>query len=147
MSDNDLAFYHAVLTLLGTVVALVGTVFTGVMAFLMARLNAKAREAAVKVEQVAEKVDIATVAMEASQKMGDAKLEEIASVGRSTHRLCNSAMMEQKRMLAETSRAKADMTNDPIDVAAADLAEQSYKKHCEQQRKDDDAKEQEQGNA
>lgn len=45
------------------------------------------------------------------------------------HALGNSQMGAQKRLLAVTARAKAHITNDPIDVKAAEAAETELASH------------------
>lgn len=63
------------------------------------------------------------------RKATDTKLEGIRKTGEATYHLSNSAMEEQKRLLAVTARAKAGVTNDPVDIAAAEVAEEAYQKH------------------
>lgn len=63
------------------------------------------------------------------------KLKEIAKVGEATYHLSNSAMEEQKRLLAVTSRAKAKITKDPVDIAAAEVAEKLHWEHRDKQLK------------
>jgi DNA-binding protein H-NS len=59
------------------VISLIGTIFTGIMAYLMAKLNRQGQEAAQKVEQVAVKLDTATATT--GEKLDDvaAKIEEV----------------------------------------------------------------------
>lgn len=88
------------------VLAFLSTVFTGGMAYLIAKLNAKQAEAAVKVAEVAEKQDAAaievqevktTLATTASKQ--DAKLDEI-------HKLTNSMKDELVAEVRKSSRAE-----------------------------------------
>lgn len=95
------------------------SIFLGVLNY---RSLLEARKAAAKVEGVKQTLERNTVEQ-------TTKLDQIAAVGEQTHRLCNSAMQAQKKLLAETARAKADITHDRVDVTAADLAERAYAEH------------------
>lgn len=72
------------LSIVTAILAFLGTVFSGTMAYLMAKLNTKQAEAAVKVAEVATKQDVAvtevrevkSTLLETTSKQ-DAKLEQI----------------------------------------------------------------------
>src|SRR4029077_5201260 len=83
-------------------------------------------KAAVKVEQVAAKQ------ADAVENTGK-KLEEMAKVGIATHMLANSAMGEQKRLLAVKARAMANELPTPANIAEADAAEQVWAEHQRKQ--------------
>lgn len=95
----------------------------------------RGKDAAAKVEETA-------VRLEKSNIKTAEKLEEIAKVGEATHDLSNSAMGEQKQMLAATARAKANLSQDPVDIAAAEVAEAHYRDHLAKQAKVDSKKDQ-----
>lgn len=57
------------------------------------------------------------------------KIDAVAKVGKVTHDLANSAMLSQKRMMADVSKAKAKATNDPADHVLAVEAERVYQEH------------------
>lgn len=113
--------------LITATIALVGTVFSGIMAYLMARLNVRAKAAEVKADMVADKADAVAVrvadvktALDENSHAIDAKLDIV-------HKKVNSAMSTQLRVVAELSRWKAIQTGDPIDQDAAVQADQSYR--------------------
>jgi len=134
--------------------ALVTTIFTGVMAYLMAKLNNKATAAAVKVDEVAvaadktdKKVDqVAIQATKAATKVEavatalveqndatSAKLDGLATVAHDTHTLVNSNMAVQLRLNSVVTRRLADMTKGTPagleDEKAANLAASLLKEH------------------
>jgi hypothetical protein len=59
-------------------------------------------------------------------------------VGISTHMLVNSAMGAQLRLTAETARSKADITQEPIDLTAAVIAERLLREHQQKQQRADE---------
>ncbi len=118
-----------ILGVVTAVLAFLGTALTAVMTYLMAKLNKKQDEAAVKVSAVAEKAEEVKTELVKSTAAFGVKLDDIAKVGEMTHNLCNSAMLEQKRLLAVTSRSKADATKAQIDITAAEHAERMYDDH------------------
>lgn len=85
------------------------------------------------VAQAASKAEEVRKNLETINAAHTVQLDAIARTGEETHALVNSAMGEQKRLLAITARAKSDITNDPIDIAAATAAEEAYNKHIARQ--------------
>lgn len=57
------------------------------------------------------------------------KIDDVAKVGLVTHDLANSAMLSQKRLLANVTKAHAESTGKPEDRSIADAAELSYQEH------------------
>jgi uncharacterized membrane protein (UPF0182 family) len=102
-----------------SVITLICTIFTGIMAYLMAQLKVKATEAAVEVKNVANKLDSTTTATET-------KLNSIAKVQDATHKLVNSAMTANLKLLANSRKRIADLTNDPQDIKAALEAREAF---------------------
>lgn len=117
------------------VFSFLGMVFTGVMTYLMAKLKMGQTEAAVLVKEAKAEVKEVKETLAQSNTETASKLNSIAAVGDMTHALVNSAMLEQQRLLAVTARAKADITQDPVDLAAAETAENAYQEHAAEQRK------------
>ncbi len=93
----------------------------------------QARDAAVKVDDV-------KVTLKEANDATTVKLDSIAEVGLRTEKYCNSAMGRALRMTAGTARAKADITHDPVDIVAADLAERESGDHEKKQSEMDSAK-------
>jgi hypothetical protein len=138
------------------------TIFGGWMAYMMAKLKANSETAkensaiaagkveqvriategaAVKVEQVRKEAAVAAAAveevkttLETTKRDTDVKLEGIARTGDITHTLVNSGLGVQLKLSAETSRFKANTTKNPVDIAAADLAEKTLADHQQKQR-------------
>ena len=98
----------------------------------------KSEMAAAQVTQVKRTLEATTAKQEQAAISQDSKLDAIARVGEKTHDLCNSAMLAEKRLVAEVTRAKADLTHDPVDIAAAERAEEMYQEHRSKQLKSDD---------
>lgn len=61
------------------------------------------------------------------------KLGKIAKVSDQTHTLVNSAMGYQLQLNAVSTRRLAILTNSPVDVQAAALAERALKEHEDRQ--------------
>jgi hypothetical protein len=107
------------------VLAFLGTVFTGIMTYLMARLNKKADTAAIKTEEVKE-------SLVTTQAKADVKLDVI-------HTLVNSQMGLALEAVARLRREKADRSDDPTDRAEATAAQDQLDAHYRQQQMVDDA--------
>ncbi len=152
-----------VMQIAGMVLTLVGTIFTGVMAYLMAKLNAdqkvRALEVAMSVRRVARRAQGAAKKVEevkqtlvettavnyrklgnlqrsvaAAAASSDMKMDELATVANGTHKLVNSAMIVQLKISAMALRRVASLTDDPRDLEAADLAEQLLNEQIEKQK-------------
>ena len=126
--------------LFGSIISLIGVIFTGYMAFKMAQLNASQKQAAVEVQAVAEKAKEAAaevkevkVALQETTANTDAKLDNIAKVGEAVHTLVNSSMSAQLKISAVALRRIAEMTRHPDDLAAAQLAEKIDREHTVKQ--------------
>jgi hypothetical protein len=122
--------------LITAVVSLIGTMFTGVLTYLMARLNARAAVAAKAVEQVSERAAIAATAVEQvkkdltiSQDVVNEKLDKAEKIAVMTHTLVNSNMGAQLKMHALLARRMADKTHEPDDISAAKQAERLLAEH------------------
>jgi hypothetical protein len=126
--------------------AFLGTVFTGVMAYLMARLNQKQAAAAVEVQKVAVHAQTAAVkvaevkdVLVTTQESTDRKLVAIAAVGEKTLAYVNSAMGRALHTNMLSTRTASDAS--PGDVALAHVADEAkrlYEEHERAQRKVDE---------
>lgn len=70
-----------------------------------------------------------TVVIAALHERDARKLDRIAETGEKTHTLVNSNMGAQLRLVATTSRRLSQLTNEPVDIEAAELAEKLLKDH------------------
>lgn len=61
------------------------------------------------------------------------RTEEVAKVADKTHALVNSAMATQLRVGAVALRRVAELTGNPDDLIAANLAEAAYQQHIHKQ--------------
>ena len=61
------------------------------------------------------------------------QLAAMARVGKDTHTLVNNAMGVQLELYAKKARDMANMTNNPIDIEEANLAESKLKDHLAKQ--------------
>lgn len=93
----------------------------------------KAKTAAEEVKivqaQAAQAVAEVAAKLEASTSAVDGKLNGLAQVAKDTHTLVNSNMAVQLKLHAGTSRRLAEITHDPVDIQAADLAEKMVSEH------------------
>jgi hypothetical protein len=89
----------------------------------------KAEQAKVAVEEVASRAEEAKVTLASNTSRADAKLDDIARTGEKTHTLVNSNMAVQLKLNAAVTRRLADLTKDPIDEEAANLAEKLSHEH------------------
>lgn len=62
------------------------------------------------------------------------RLKEIERVGNLTHQLANSAMLGQKKLLAEAYAVTAARTKDPEDIIIAEQAKAIYEEHRANQK-------------
>jgi len=131
--------------------SLLGTIFTGVMAFLMARMDNRLNDASVAVGQVKDDLVLAgdtarhhaekvQATLEKSDAVFSNKLNEIGSVGEKTnanvkivHALVNSALLDQEMVSCIALRRVAELTGHPDDVSAAVLAEKVCVDHKNRQ--------------
>jgi hypothetical protein len=118
--------------------ALIGAIVTIVLAWMQQRtkkaVETTGKKAAEKADEVAGKVAEVAVTLGNNTTTTEAKLSEIAKVGEMTHDLCNSGMLEQKRLVAVSARGKADVTHDRADIKAAEAAEEIYEEHKSKQK-------------
>lgn len=110
--------------------------------------KATAQEAAEEAREVKKVLVGESVKQDDRAVKQEERLESMAKTGEKALRYANSAMEEQMRLLAETARAKADLRNDPVDLAAAKVAEEAYERHRKEQESiTKDAKESKDANA
>jgi hypothetical protein len=129
-----------------------------VLGFMNRQLKAAATDAAVKVEEVAAKQEVATHKVEevataqaqATQKVeevrqalqdstesGNAKLDAIANVGDKTYGAVNHHLANVLHELADVRRELANVTGSRVHIAAAELAEKRLLDHEDNQAKVD----------
>lgn len=131
--------------------ALLTLIFNGIMTYLMARLNTKAKDAADKVEvatvkiaEVAQKAEIAAIkvddvkaSLRDNTDTTNRKLDRMEKVGVATHTLVNSNMGAQLKISAVALRRVANlMRGQPgheDDESAAVLAEKNLSDHVNKQ--------------
>lgn len=104
-----------VIALINSIITLIGTMFTGILAYYTLKLN-------IKTENISIKTDVLT------------------KVSNDTHMLVNSAMGAQLRLASVLSDRIAALTKDPDDEKAADEAHRLYDEHMLKQKKVDEKK-------
>ncbi len=119
--DNTVA-----LALVTGMLTLLGTVFSGVMTYLMAKLSFQQTLAAAAAR------DVAVVLKDTTAVYTD-KLNAIAETGNQVHTLVNSNMAIQLRINAAVTRRLANLTGDPEDERAAKVAEAMSIDHSSKQ--------------
>ena len=100
---------------------------------LTAKTDQAASSAAKAVEVVAVKAEEVKQTLSDNTEATAAKLEGLAKVAVATHTLVNSNMAQQLRLNAAVTRRLADLTREPADAKAADLAEQLSAEHAAKQ--------------
>lgn len=111
------------------VLTLIGTMFTGIMSYLMMRLNQKTDRAAATANEVKE--TLATTTERHEHKLGAiAKTTAENKVqGEEIHRLVNGQMSVQLRVSWLAMKRIADLTGDEEDGKLALLAQEAYTNH------------------
>jgi hypothetical protein len=123
--------------IIGLLLAFCSTVFTGVMAYLMARLNDKQDSAAVKTEQVKETLEKNQVCLDEKLELATRERGELVKVSRDTHMLVNSQRGATLRALALALRNIAEVRPSADNLAAASKAERDCMDHETEQAKVD----------
>ncbi len=140
---------QAITSIVTAVFGLLGTIFTGIMVYYMAKLKASNERAAVQAENVAVQaakvaVEVQHVAtkLESTATAADAKQNAVAKVVDGIHTLVNNAMGIQLKRVAMLSRrwadaAKADPSKSISEISSAeseaDEDERLLKEHQGQQ--------------
>ena len=123
-----LALSDAVIIQIGTAfIALTGTIASGIMAYLMAKLNyeykVRSDRAEASTEDVKEK-------LARDSAVRTKKLDAITAVAKATHTLVNGNMTAQLNINRLLARRLAELPNAKHeDVQAAQIAEQLYQSH------------------
>jgi hypothetical protein len=68
-----------------------------------------------------------------AEQRATSQQERIAQVADNTHTLVNNAMGAQLQLTATTAKALADVTHDPVHVAAAQVAQTALDEHLRKQ--------------
>lgn len=116
--------------IVNSVLTFLGTVFTGVMAYLLARLKKGQDDAAVEVAEV--KKETAS-----TKKAVTEQLTEITDTSRKIETLVNNQTSILKKDRAADKARIAELTGRPEDARAAELARQASDEHEVQQAKVD----------
>jgi hypothetical protein len=114
-----------------SVIALVGVCFTGYLNYLVARLNRDQNERADEAERKTEQVRATLVT---TTGIGLSRMDALAVVAKATHTLVNSSMGVQLELNRMVTRRLANLTHDPEDLRAADLADSMSREHEARQR-------------
>jgi len=117
--SNDFLILGLATTLASVITAAIG----GVVAVLVARLNTKATHAATQAEKVA-----------VNLTKSDGKLDAMAKVVDDTHTLVNSNMEKALLVASVALRRVANLTKEPADEAAAEVAEVALVEHRKKQK-------------
>jgi phosphoglycolate phosphatase-like HAD superfamily hydrolase len=125
----------------------IATLISGVLTYLMARLNAQAKtaatasdNAATAVKEVKETLKIQEKTNKEQREETDEKLEGLAEIGaanhelgQATHNLVNGGLAPLLKSAAEDSEFKAKATGDEGDRARADASKDMYENHMKNQ--------------
>lgn len=123
------------------ILAFLSTCFTGVMAYLLARMNTKQGMVATKVEDAAVKVEEVKTTLAISNQVTKEELHEIKEVGIATHTLVNNNMGIQLKINVVALRRIASLCDATLeDKEAAEMAEKLYSEHMAKQAIVDNAK-------
>ena len=113
------------------VYAALAALMMAVTALIQEWIRAKREKAAA--EKVAAEVAEVKATLVEKDKQTDAKLDSMADVGEKTHTLVNSNMALQLSLNKAVTRRLANMTKDPADEDAAQLAARLYDEHLKKQ--------------
>jgi hypothetical protein len=104
--------------------ALIGAAVAVILAYIQQRSQAAINA------KVVEKTNEVKKAVDSHQEDMKERLINIAQTVQSTKKvLVSQAVLNEKRMIASIARAKADVTKHPLDMEAANMAEQDYLSH------------------
>jgi Xaa-Pro aminopeptidase len=123
---TDINWNTIVLAIIGGVNSILLAIIGSVGGYFIARASKAADKAAVQAEEVKE-----TLA-DSLTKTTDT-LRQIKTTGEITHQLVNGSLTAQMKLTAVALRRVADVTKDPDDVTAADLAEKAMAEHIAKQ--------------
>jgi hypothetical protein len=117
---------NAIIQISAGVISLLGTIFSGIIAYFMVRLKVQAEHAKAATVEVAK-------ALEDTQGRTDKGIANLITIASATHMLVNSASLVQLRLNSLMAKRIADLTGEPGDTQAAVLAENLYERHKAQQ--------------
>lgn len=113
---------QTVITVVTSIVGLVGTCFSGVMVYFMAKLKAGQEHADRKTDQVAQ-----TLAQESGKTTS--KLNDITSATKAIHTFTNAKLGAALAEAAGAKRRIAEMTKNDVDLSAALISERACERH------------------
>lgn len=121
---------------------MIGAVFGGYLAYLMARLNVQAKSAATASSNAAAAVENVRTTLVKSTTETDDKLEGLVEIGvanhelgKQTHQLVNGGLAPLLKAAAEDSEFKANATGNDGDRARAEASREMYDNHMKIQTK------------
>lgn len=124
------------------VLALIGTCFMGWITYLIAKLNtsqnraaAAQTEVAARVVQVAVNTEEVRATLQANTAVSRKEMAGLKEVADKTHEAVNGSMGIQLKLNWTMAARLAKLTDDPVDIEAASLAEAAYKAHEENSTK------------
>lgn len=128
--------------LITAVIALLGTIFTGVLTYLMAklRMEQESRDKVTdkKLETAAVKVEEVKTTLESNNDDTSKKLNDLATVAKATHTLVNSNMAIQLELNMKVTRELANLKDTQTARDMADAAEKLYHEHTVKQHEVDE---------
>ena len=113
---------QTITTVVTAVVGLIGTCFTAVMVYYMAKLKAGQEQADRKTDQVAQ-----TLAQESGKTTS--KLNDITSGTKAIHTFTNAKLGAALDEAAAATRRVAELTKNETDLAAALISERASERH------------------
>lgn len=123
---------QVIISLASSAVGLIGTIFTAIMVYFMARLKTQADKAAVEVKHVADTLSVTSTKTET-------KLNNIAKVTDATHKLSNSMYGRLLRVVWVLSERIYQLTGVESDKKLAEEAKRDFDSHEKQQAQVDAA--------
>lgn len=111
--------------------AMFSTIIAGIVAIFLGYMQYSTK---VSVVQSAEKVEIVKTTLDEAKEEIVEKVDEIVVTTDKVHGLVNSNMAIQLKISAVALRRLADLTKNPTDIQAAELAEASLEEHMRKQK-------------
>lgn len=123
-----------VIAAIGGLVALSTTISTIIIAWLNSRTRQAVERNANTMARAADDAAQRSETLHTTIEAGAEKLENLARVGKDTHKLMNGRYGVQLRLAAGALRRLADVTKSKADLEAAQLAEQALAYHMANQK-------------
>lgn len=117
------------ITAITAIVSLIGTIFSAVMAYFVARLNSKANRASETRHDIKDKLHTQTILTEQRlAELKDLSTQTVKTAGE-VKEMVNGGMKNQLKISADALRRVSELEPTPENIAAAKIAAKLYLEH------------------